>query len=196
MLLIWSLCQQAEPEPEQQATATNEEQETIENIENFIGSSDATKEPPKQTEAKKGGAKEEWVTVIFGEDGKPVEAEKAAAAAGGEKSVYDLDDEDFSTTKATPFVAGRGRPKKSGLAKVEGVTRIGNNTYYYTGEKQEPGEGAGEGDTEEDDELEQEGEGLMTAYDESFEGEDESRDASEMGSIQGDLSGDLNNYKS
>ena len=43
-----------------------------------------------------------------------------------------MEDEDFSATKATPFPG-----RKKSLAK-EGVTRIGNNTYYYTGEKISP----------------------------------------------------------
>ena len=45
--------------------------------------------------------KEEWVTVIFGEDGKQIVSGDGAPPR--EKSVYDMEDEDFSATKATPF---------------------------------------------------------------------------------------------
>ncbi len=77
--------QEAEP-----AAAPNEEQETIENIENFIEGT--TKEKPEQQGGK---AKEEWVTVIFGEDGKQISTQDKQK----EKSVYDMEDEDFSATK-------------------------------------------------------------------------------------------------
>jgi hypothetical protein len=123
----------------------DEDQETIENIGNFIEESSENNkgEPSKDKSAAPGpqtttgtnaadgknGKKEEWVTVIFGEDGKQVAQNNPKL----EKSVYDLDDEDFSTTKATPAFSGRGRgrgrPKKSNPAKKEGVTRIGMCQY-------------------------------------------------------------------
>ena len=74
--------------------------------------------------------KEEWVTVIFGEDGKEIAV--APVDPKQEKSVYDMEDEDFSATKATPFPG-----RKKSIVKAEGVTRIGNNTYYYTGKIRE-----------------------------------------------------------
>ena len=41
--------------------------------------------------------------------------------------------------------------RKKSIAKAEGVTRIGNNTYYYTGEKDQEGATAdGNADTEEE----------------------------------------------
>jgi hypothetical protein len=40
--------------------------------------------------------KEEWVTVIFGEDGKEI---LTPVNPKQEKSVYDMEDEDFSATK-------------------------------------------------------------------------------------------------
>ena len=78
----------------------NNAEETIENIENFLESekSSENKAPRKP--------KEEWVTVIFGEDGKEITNK---SGRNNEKSVYDLDDEDFSTTKATPFAGNRGK---------------------------------------------------------------------------------------
>ena len=80
--------QEAEP------AAPNEEQETIENIENFIEGT--TKDKPDQQGGK---AKEEWVTVIFGEDGKQISTQDKQK----EKSVYDMEDEDFSATKVRKF---------------------------------------------------------------------------------------------
>ena len=48
--------------------------------------------------------------------------------------------------QATPFPG-----RKKSIAKSEGVTRIGNNTYYYTGEKDQEGATAdGNADTEEE----------------------------------------------
>ena len=93
--------------------------------------------------------KEEWVTVIFGEDGKEINVTPAVNPKQ-EKSVYDMEDEDFSATKATPFPG-----RKKSLAK-EGVISVGNNTYYYTGDK-EGAVGATAG--AEDDELEERQEG-------------------------------------
>ena len=175
-----------EPEPEKEAapqSSNNDEQETIEDIENFLGSSESTATNPAAEKQIKGEKpnQEELVTLIFGEDGKQIQEKPVAAA----KSVYDLDDEDFSATKATPF-----NPNSRKKAKQEGVTRIGNNTYYYTGDK-EAGAPESGADTE-DDELDQErggDEGLITAdgtgYEESF---DESEIASETGSIMGEAS--------
>ena len=40
------------------------------------------------------------MTVIFGEDGKEI---LTPVNPKQEKSVYDMEDEDFSATKATPF---------------------------------------------------------------------------------------------
>lgn len=162
---------QTDQEPVQDPQAEqNEEQETIENIESFLGETKKKDEPV----AKKEKGKEEWVTVIFGEDGKQI-TEKSK-----EKSVYDMEDEDFSATKATPF-PGR---KKSIVAKQEGVTRIGNNTFYYTGDK-EAGEATPSGAETEEDEMEDrpEGEGLITGddYEENFDEE-----SSEIGSVVDD----------
>ena len=174
-----------DPEPTQ---SNNDEQETIENIENFLGSSESTGKSAEAatTERPIKGEKgqEELVTLIFGEDGKQIEQKETEAA----KSVYDLDDEDFASTKATPFQPNSMR--KKALAKAEGVTRIGNNTYYYTGDKEAGGAPESGADTE-DDELEQErggDEGLITADQASYEDSnfDESEIASEVGSIQGD----------
>ena len=179
-----------EPEPEKETApecCEEDEQETIEDIENFLGSSEsagknAEDANPAVAEKPIKGEKnqEELVTLIFGEDGKQIEAGGKQVEA---KSVYDLDDEDFSATKATPF-----NPNSRKKAKQEGVTRIGNNTYYYTGDK-EAGAPESGADTE-DDELDQErggDEGLITAdgpgYEESF---DESEIASETGSVAGD----------
>ena len=78
----------------------NNAEETIENIENFL---ESEKSSEKQAPRK---PKEEWVTVIFGEDGKEITNK---SGRNNEKSVYDLDDEDFSTTKATPFAGNRGK---------------------------------------------------------------------------------------
>ena len=156
-----------EPEPEK-------EQETIENIENFLEESETAPksaenpEAPEQKQIKGEKGKEEWVTVIFGEDGKQIEKPNEMPKAK-KSDVYDLDDEDFSATKATPFPN-----RKKSLAKTEGVTRIGNNTYYYTGEGEAP-----EGGETEDDELEAQGEdSLITA-----EGSEFDDTASEAGSI-------------
>ncbi len=171
----------AEKEPaaqDQPGQQTQDPQETIEDIENFIESSagEKSKKPDEATEAaagkKNGGKKEEWVTtVVFGEDGKQIDPNEKK-----EKSVYDLDDEDFSATEATPFTTramsarGRGRPSGIiGVKKAAGMTKIGNNTYFYTGPKE--GQEAAGGDTEEDEEEEDGGEtgGAITG---GYEGEE------------------------
>ena len=100
--------------------------ETIENIESFIQeepkdtstpavhksksmASINTKPSLSQHEARIGEKRklertvgkrtEEWVTMIFGEDGKQVDGKAAAAAKNQKKSVYDLnpDEEEFSS---------------------------------------------------------------------------------------------------
>ena len=74
----------------------------------FLGTTNKPDEAltePKEPQSDQPGtvkAKEEWVTVIFGEDGKQITAEEAEKLRG-EKSVYDMEDEDFNATKATPF---------------------------------------------------------------------------------------------
>ena len=65
------------------------------------------------------------------------------------------------------------------------MIRTGNNTYYYTGNKED---GGGNESQEEDMDVSQsqeQGEGLMVGvYDENFE---DSRDASELGSVSGKI---------
>ena len=176
--------QQQEPAPStteeaSEAPAANED-ETIENIENFLVAEKSSSEKPTTTKPKT-QPKEEWVTVIFGEDGKQI-PDKSGGKTMQEKSVYDLDDEDFSATKATPFAGNR----KKSLNKAEGVTKIGNNTYYYTGEK--PDEGAQEdastaGEEEEDDNAENAG--LITS--DPYGGFEDSQDNEDIASTQGIL---------
>ena len=63
---------------------------------------------------------------------------------------------------------------------MEGVTRIGNNTFYYTGNKDEGGSAQ---ETEDDESSQGAAEGVMVGvYDENFE---DSRDASDMGNTSG-----------
>ena len=176
--------QQQEPAPTtteeaSEAPAANED-ETIENIENFLVAEKSSSEKTTTTKPKT-QPKEEWVTVIFGEDGKQI-PDKSGGKTMQEKSVYDLDDEDFSATKATPFAGNR----KKSLNKAEGVTKIGNNTYYYTGEK--PEEGAQEdastaGEEEEDDNAENAG--LITS--DPYGGFEDSQDNEDIVSTQGIL---------
>jgi len=171
---------QSEEQPET-ITSNTDEQETIEDIENFIANKPTEEVTQKEAEITPDGkakGKEEWVTVIFGEDGKEI---LTPVNPKQEKSVYDMEDEDFSATKATPFPG-----RKKSIAKSEGVTRIGNNTYYYTGEKDQEGATAdGNADTEEELEDRPEGLGLVHGDDYEYEGDD-SQDFSEVGSIQGD----------
>ena len=52
-----------------------------------------------------------------------------------------------TATGSTPAGRGRGRKPKEGLTKKDGVTKIGNNMYFYTGAKEE----AESTETEEED---------------------------------------------
>ena len=167
-------------EPSAEPPAANED-ETIENIENFLVAEKSSSEKANTTKPKT-QPKEEWVTVIFGEDGKQIPDKSGGKSMHQqEKSVYDLDDEDFSATKATPFAGNR----KKSLNKAEGVTKIGNNTYYYTGEKPEEGTQEEESSQheEEEDDANAENAGLITS--DPYGGFEDSQDNEDIASTQG-----------
>lgn len=117
------------------------DEETMENIASFLEEGDkALPAVPDAAKAgKKGAAKadgktdgktdEEMVTMIFGEDG----SETPKKAKQADTSVYELDADEPTAKKSvaplatsTPHVG-----KKDG----ENVTKIGNNTYYYSKEE-------------------------------------------------------------
>lgn len=137
-------------------------EESIESIVNFIQEGNTSvpqKEegksgeaaPPSKPQADGEKSNNEWVSEIFGQAPEEVPGDKQPATP--KRSVYDLnpEGEDFSVCEATPFTAiqpkveagpevGPGSPL---AVKQDGVTKIGNNTYFYSGPK---GEKAGEVD--------------------------------------------------
>jgi len=136
------------------APKNEEVEESLENIEKEMAKpiEKVKKESPKKGSHKKGAAakqpKEDWVTLIFGENGekitkngKKVEAEEKAAA--DDSGSLELNEAEEFLMKGTPFFtkekdnktdSRRGRPRKQDLAaKTDAVTKIGNNMYFYTG---------------------------------------------------------------
>ena len=110
------------------------DEETMENIASFLEEGDkdlpavpgAAKAGKKATKAD-GKTDEEMVTMIFGEDGN--ETPKKAKEA--DKSVYDLEDDEPAAAKKSAAPLATSTPH---VGKKEGdsVTKIGNNTYYYS----------------------------------------------------------------
>ena len=123
------------------AKNTEEVDESLENIEEVEkGKSSNKKVEAKQSSAaKKGGKKkEDWVTLIVGENGDKAGEGKKKEGKGEDSSVYDLEPEaEEFLMKGTPFFSkekdGKSEkkprnPRKQELAaKTTSVTKIGNN---------------------------------------------------------------------
>jgi len=95
---------------------------------------------PRKGRKGTGEAKEDWVTLIFGENGEKV-TEKGRKKGDDSKEEDDKDDvpeaEEFLMDQ-TPFQAEKakrgGRPRKKDLdEKLDGVAKLGSNMYFYTG---------------------------------------------------------------
>merc|ERR1712107_255221 len=81
-------------------------------------------------------SKEEWVNLIFGENGEKVTDKGKKGSSDEKKESKDKDEgpeaEEFLPD--TPKSKKGGRPKKKGLDdKFEGVSKLGSNMYFYTG---------------------------------------------------------------
>lgn len=129
------------------ADEDEEDEESVDAIAKELEKSDGTSPGKGKGSPKKGKkpvseekSKEEWVNLIFGENGEKVtdkgrkageeEKPKAAKAAGADGD----DAEDYVPTDDTPKSKKGGRPKKKGLDdQFEEVEKLGSNMYFYTG---------------------------------------------------------------
>lgn len=111
--------------------AENMEEESVEAIAKELATSgsEEKKKPAKSTPKKagKGKRKEDLVSIIFGNPGTPgTPQQQRILIPEGEQPSADED-----SAKKT---AKKGRPKKKDLdEKVDNVTKLGNNMYFYTG---------------------------------------------------------------
>jgi len=137
-----------DPEPEE--SGDDEDEESVDAIAKELEKSDSSdsKKSPKGGKAspKKGGkkpvmegekSKEEWVNLIFGENGEKVTEggkKKGEEKDAKEAKEDDGDGEDFVPETDTPKAKRGGRPKKKGLDETcEGVGKLGSNMYFYDG---------------------------------------------------------------
>jgi len=132
---------------EESVDAIAKELEKTDTEVNKSGKKDS-KSPKK---GKKGGRqqgenKEDWVTLIFGENGEKVtEKGKKKGAEIDDKDELDIPEAEEFLMDQTPFQSKdkskkSGRPRKKDLdEKMDGVAKLGSNMYFYTG----PGGGQG-----------------------------------------------------
>jgi len=139
-------------DPEEDKEEDEEDEESVDAIAKELeksDSSDSKKSPAKAgkgTPKKKGKpvseekSKEEWVNLIFGENGekvtdkgrkvnedKPKDSKTGDEEEGPEGEQLDVPDD-------TPKAKKGGRPKKKGLDEIQdGVAKLGSNMYFYTG---------------------------------------------------------------
>jgi len=105
------------------------------------------KKGPKKGPKKEGEKEEDWVSLIFGENGEKV-TEKGKKVGEKEKEGEDKtesgelpDAEEFLMEQTQFFTKGKdgsakkgGRPRKKDLdEKMDGVAKLGSNMYFYTG---------------------------------------------------------------
>ena len=147
-----------EPEEEEdgddeEENEAEEDEESVDAIAKELEKSDSdTKTSPgsgKKGSPKKGKkpvseekSKEEWVNLIFGENGEKV-TEKGVKGAekGGKGGKTESKGEEGEGPDAeeflpddTPKAKKGGRPKKKGLDEtLDGVAKLGSNMYFYTG---------------------------------------------------------------
>ncbi|XP_040578587.1 uncharacterized protein [Lepeophtheirus salmonis] len=154
-----------EEECEEDQTAPSAQVETLEDsqlhkpmgedtVKKLDDLSSSVNEKSKKLHTK---SKEEWVTLIFGEDGKPSEESRS--------KIYDLNpaDSEMDKDKELPTLTSRrrgGAKVRGGLRgglrmKKEGVTKIGNNMYFYTGAEDTRcrNNGNGQGEEQNEDNL-------------------------------------------
>merc|ERR1712210_201547 len=105
------------------------------------------KKGPKKGPKKEGEKEEDWVSLIFGENGEKV-TEKGKKVGEKEKEGEDKaesgelpDAEEILMEQTQFFTKGKdgsakkgGRPRKKDLdEKMDGVAKLGSNMYFYTG---------------------------------------------------------------
>ena len=133
-----------------------EDEESVDAIAKELEKSDSdTKTSPgsgKKGSAKKGKkpvseekSKEEWVNLIFGENGEKVTEKGVKGSEKGGKGGKTGDAKDKGEEEEgpdseeflpddTPKAKKGGRPKKKGLDEtLDGVAKLGSNMYFYTG---------------------------------------------------------------
>jgi len=141
-----------ETEEDEEDDGDEEDEESVDAIAKELEKSDSDKSPGsggKKVSAKKGKkpvneekSKEEWVNLIFGENGEKVtEKGVKGGKTGDETGAKDSkaedgegpDSEEF-LPEDTPKTKKGGRPKKKGLDEtLDGVAKLGSNMYFYTG---------------------------------------------------------------
>merc|ERR1719481_2234544 len=94
---------------------------------------------PRKGKKGPGETKEDWVTLIFGENGEKVteKGRKKGEVKEG-KSDADVPEAEEFLIDQTPFQSEKskrgGRPRKKDLdEKLDGVAKLGSNMYFYTG---------------------------------------------------------------
>jgi len=139
---------------EEEEEGDEEDEESVDAIAKELEKSDSDKSPSsggKKLSAKKGKkpvseekSKEEWVNLIFGENGEKV-TEKGVKGGDTKKggdakdAKAEGEDEEGPETEEflpedTPKAKKGGRPKKKGLDEtLDGVAKLGSNMYFYTG---------------------------------------------------------------
>merc|ERR1712029_1171128 len=134
-------------DPEEEEGSGDGEEESVDAIAKELEKSEDSKKSPSKggkTSPKKGKkpvseekSKEEWVNLIFGENGEKVTDK--GKKGNDKKESKDKDEgpeaEEFlPDTDLTTKSKKGGRPKKKGLDdKFEGVSKLGSNMYFYTG---------------------------------------------------------------
>eukprot|EP00092_Neocalanus_flemingeri_P036308 GFUD01039530.1.p1 GENE.GFUD01039530.1~~GFUD01039530.1.p1 ORF type:complete len:1126 (-),score=436.20 GFUD01039530.1:24-3401(-) len=136
---------------------TDEMEESVDAIAKELEKSDSEvkksgkkeKSPKKGKKQQTGENKEDWVTLIFGENGEKV-TEKGTPKSKQAKSEDNKTEEEEMGPEAeeflldqTPFFSKKtkdstvkkgGRPRKKDLdEKMDGVAKMGSNMYFYTG---------------------------------------------------------------
>merc|ERR1719445_2394628 len=136
---------------EDEEDGDEEDEESVDAIAKELEKSDSDKSPGsggKKMSAKKGKkpvseekSKEEWVNLIFGENGEKVTEKGVKGGKGGDAKETKAEGEEEEGPDAeeflpddTPKAKKGGRPKKKGLDEtLDGVAKLGSNMYFYTG---------------------------------------------------------------
>jgi len=140
-------------DPEEDKEDDEEDEESVDAIAKELEKSDSSDSKKSPTKAGKGTpkkgkkpvseekSKEEWVNLIFGENGEKV-TDKGRKAGEDSKSPKDKtgdeeegpEGEQLDVPDETPKAKKGGRPKKKGLDEIQdGVAKLGSNMYFYTG---------------------------------------------------------------
>jgi len=150
--------EEEEGDDDEEENEAEEDEESVDAIAKELEKSDSdTKTSPgggKKGSPKKGKkpvseekSKEEWVNLIFGENGEKVTEKGVKGTEKGGKGGKTGDEKDFKGEEGeegpdteeflpddTPKAKKGGRPKKKGLDEtLDGVAKLGSNMYFYTG---------------------------------------------------------------